>query len=94
MEKSIESIWKEGFLKSDVLVAPKVNDIYNKKSEHIVDKFTRMFKTNLVVIVLCSFFVVGMSYAHPWPLRASGTEDLPRPDPGPDPRVGGPDRGW
>ena len=63
MEKSIESIWKEGFLKSDVLVAPKVNDIYNKKSEHIVDKFTRMFKTNLVVIVLGSFFVVGMSYA-------------------------------
>ena len=63
MERSIESIWKEGFLKSDVLVAPKVNDIYNKKSEHIVDKFTRMFKTNLVAIVLGSFVVVGISYA-------------------------------
>jgi len=63
MEKSIESIWKEGFLKSDVLIAPKVNDIYNKRSEHIVDKFTRMFKINLVAIVVGSFFVVGMSYA-------------------------------
>ena len=28
---TIESIWKEGFLKSDDLVAPRVNDIYNKK---------------------------------------------------------------
>jgi hypothetical protein len=61
MEKSIESIWKEGFLKSDVLVAPKVNDIYNKKSAHIVDKFTRMFKINLVAIVGSSFFVLIMS---------------------------------
>lgn len=62
MEKSIETIWKEGFLKSDVLVAPKLNDLYNKKSQHIVDKFTRMFKINLVAVVIGSFFVVGMSY--------------------------------
>ena len=62
MEKSIESIWKEGFLKSDVLVAPKLNDLYNKKSQHIVDKFTRMFKINLIAIIAGSFFVVGMSY--------------------------------
>ena len=40
-----------------------MNDIYNKRSEHIVDKFTRMFKINLVAIVVGSFFVVGMSYA-------------------------------
>jgi hypothetical protein len=63
MEKSIESIWKEGFLKNDVLVAPKVNDIYNKKSEHIVDKFTRMFKININAIFIGSFVVVLMSYA-------------------------------
>jgi hypothetical protein len=62
MEKSIETIWKEGFLKSDVLVAPKLNNLYNKKSQHIVDKFTRMFKINLIAIVAGSFFVVGMSY--------------------------------
>ena len=63
MEKSIELIWKEGFLKSNVLVAPQVNDIYNKKSVHIVDKFTRMFKTNITAIVVGSFFVVLLSYA-------------------------------
>ncbi len=27
MEKSIETIWKKGFLKSDALVAPKLNDL-------------------------------------------------------------------
>lgn len=62
MEKSIETIWKEGFLKNDELIAPKLNDLYNKKSQHIVDKFTRMFKINLVAIVAGSFFIVGMSY--------------------------------
>jgi hypothetical protein len=62
MEKSIETIWKEGFLKSDILVAPKLNDLYNKKSEHIVDKFTRMFRINLILIVVGSFLVLGMSY--------------------------------
>ena len=62
MEKSIETIWKEGFLKSNALVAPKLNDLYNKKSEHIVDKFTRMFKINLIAITAGSFLVVGLSY--------------------------------
>jgi len=54
MEKSIESIWKEGFLKKDALVAPKINDLYNQKSKHIVDKFKRMFKINLIAIVIFS----------------------------------------
>ncbi len=56
MEKSIEDIWKEGFLKSDALVAPKINNLYNQKSIHIIDKFKRMFKINLIAIVAFSFF--------------------------------------
>ena len=55
MEKSIEIIWKEGFLKSDDLIAPKVNDLYNQKSKHVIDKFKRMFKINLIVIVIFAF---------------------------------------
>ena len=68
MEKSIETIWKEGFLKSDALVAPKLNDLYNQKSKHIIDKFKRMFKINLIAIVAGSFvvlvasFIVGIPY--------------------------------
>jgi len=68
MEKSIENIWKEGFLKSDELVAPKINDLYRKKSIHVIDKFKRMFKINLIAIVMFSFVFLIISYfvGIPW----------------------------
>jgi len=47
MEKSIESIWKEGFIEPTALVAPKLNDIYNQKSQNVVDRFKRLGKRNL-----------------------------------------------
>lgn len=62
MEKSIENIWKEGFLKSDALVAPKINNLYNQKSIHIIDKFKRMFRINLIAIVVFSFVFLLVSY--------------------------------
>jgi len=62
MEKSIESIWKEGFLKSDALVAPKINNLYNQKSIHIIDKFKRMFKINLIAIVAFSFIFLIVTF--------------------------------
>lgn len=62
MEKSIENIWKEGFLKSDALVAPKINNLYNRKSIHIIDKFKRMFKINLIAVVVFSFFFLLISF--------------------------------
>lgn len=58
MEKSIEAIWKEGFLKSDALVAPKLNDLYNQKSKNIIEKIKRMMNINLVVIVAFSLAVL------------------------------------
>jgi hypothetical protein len=62
MEKSIEDIWKEGFLKSDALVAPKINNLYNQKSIHIIDKFKRMFRINLIAIVAFSFIFLIVSF--------------------------------
>ena len=62
MEKSIESIWKEGFLKKDALVAPKIMDLYNKKSIHVIDKFRRMFKINLIAIVVFSSVFLVVSF--------------------------------
>ena len=62
MERSIENIWKEGFLKSDALVAPRINDLYNQKSIHIIDKFKRMFKINLIAIVAFSFVFLLVSF--------------------------------
>ena len=58
MEKSIESIWKQGFLENNAMVAPKLNNLYNQKSIHIIDKFKRMFKINLIALVVFSFFIL------------------------------------
>jgi len=55
MDKSIENIWKEGFLKSDALVAPKINKLYNQKSIHIIDKLKRMMKINVYIILVFAF---------------------------------------
>nr|WP_319512668.1 hypothetical protein [uncultured Draconibacterium sp.] len=62
MEKSIENIWKEGFLETDALVAPKINNLYNQKSIHIIDKFKRMFRTNLIAIAAFSFSFLVVSF--------------------------------
>lgn len=62
MEKSIESIWKEGFVNDDKLIAPKVNDLYNQKSIDIVSRFKKMYKINVIGIVLFSFIIVPMTY--------------------------------
>ena len=62
MEKSIETIWKEGFLKSDALVAPKLNDLYNQKSIHIVDKFKSMYRINLIAIIAFSIIFLVVSF--------------------------------
>lgn len=72
MEKSIESIWKEGFLKNDALVAPKLNDLYNQKSTHIIDKFKRMFKINLIAVVVGSLLFLVISFFIGIPIMGIG----------------------
>jgi hypothetical protein len=68
MEKSIESIWKEGFLKRDALVAPRLNDLYNQKSQDIIEKIKRMMHINVIAIVVFAFavlvgwFLMGIPY--------------------------------
>ena len=44
------------------MVAPKLNNLYNQKSIHIIDKFKRMFKINLNALVIFSFFVLVVSF--------------------------------
>ncbi|MFT5088238.1 MAG: hypothetical protein ACI906_004848 [Candidatus Latescibacterota bacterium] len=51
MQKSIEAIWKDGFLQQDALVAPEINDLYNQKSSDLVDKMTRMYRINLQALL-------------------------------------------
>lgn len=71
MEKSIENIWNEGFLKNDALVAPKINNLYTQKSIHIIDKFKRMFRINLIAIVAFSFIFLMASYLVGIPLMGA-----------------------
>ena len=62
MEKSIESIWKEGFLESDALVVPKLINLYNQKSTHLVDKFKRMYRINIKAIFVFAVFLLPFTY--------------------------------
>lgn len=52
MRKTIEATWREGFLNSGALVAPRVNDLYTRKSIHIVDRIQRMLRINQIAIVI------------------------------------------
>jgi hypothetical protein len=52
MRKTIEATWREGFLNPDALVAPKVNELYTRKSSHIVDRIQRMLRINQIAIVI------------------------------------------
>ncbi len=62
MEKSIEKIWNEGFLKNDALVAPKLNNLYNQKSIDIVEQFKRMYKINRIAIVAFACIILPVSF--------------------------------
>ncbi len=58
MEKSIESIWKNGFINNENIVIPKLNNLYNQRSLHIIEKFRRIGKINLIGIGIFSFGVL------------------------------------
>jgi len=62
MKNSIEVTWKEGFLNEKSLVAPKINDLYNQKSNDLVDKIKRMFRNNLVGIIVMAIVFSVMDY--------------------------------
>jgi len=68
MRKTIEATWREGFLDPAALVAPKVNDLYTRKSTHIVDRIQRMQRINEIAILIGAllawalYSVLGMPY--------------------------------
>lgn len=44
------------------LVAPKINDLYNQKSIHVIDKIKRMMKINLILIANMAILIPIMYY--------------------------------
>ena len=61
MEKSIESIWKKGFLNPSDMVVPKLNNLYEQKSQSIVEKLKRMFVLNFYYIIGLAVFIFLLS---------------------------------
>jgi hypothetical protein len=57
MKNSIENMWKEGFLKEGALDLPKINRLYEQKSQHIVDKIKSRFKFNLKLIIVMAIAI-------------------------------------
>ena len=62
MENSIEQIWKKGFINEDVLIAPKLNQLFDQKSAHVIDKYKRVFRKNIFAIVLGSILLIPLSW--------------------------------
>ena len=68
MEQSIENIWKKGFLAKDAMVAPQVNDLYNQKSKHLIEKIRGLFRSNIIMLygfaalMVVFTFIFGLPY--------------------------------
>lgn len=52
MERSIEDIWKAGFIDDEALVAPRLNNLYEQKSYHLIDRMQRMYRMNVQMIAV------------------------------------------
>lgn len=64
MGNSIETIWTKGFLKEESLSAPKINNLYQRKSKLFIEKLKRTYKTdNRSIIPLAILAVIGFSVA-------------------------------
>lgn len=68
MKKSFESIWTEGFIDEKSLMAPQINNLYNRKSLDVIESYKLMFKRNIKglffgsIIMLLVSFLVGLKY--------------------------------
>ncbi|WNW03015.1 hypothetical protein RRF68_06350 [Tenacibaculum sp. HL-MS23] len=62
MEKSIEKIWNEAFIKEEALIAPKINNLYNQKSKSVISKIKRAYEIdNKGLIPMAVIVAVGMT---------------------------------
>ena len=68
MSQSIERTWKEGFAHPDNLSIPEVDNLYNKASKDLLDKFKVKMKFNLIAGVIGAVVAGGLSalMGAPW----------------------------
>ena len=61
--KTIESIWQNGFIADVEATAPKVNALYDSKSQDLLDKFEHMFKLNQrSVLIMAAVLFTTLSF--------------------------------
>lgn len=70
MDKSIETIWQRGFVSDIASTTPKVNDLYNKKSHNLIDRFERMFILNQRAVIAMSLMTFIGLFAFGAPVLA------------------------
>lgn len=73
MDKTIENIWKEGFVNAEEITAPKINNLYNQKSIHIIDKIKRMNKINLIAIAAGAPLFMVITFFMKFPITGIAT---------------------
>lgn len=61
MEKSIEQIWKVGFMNNKELKAPKIDELYNQKSTNLVDRLINNMKKELLTVIILGFVIAIFS---------------------------------
>lgn len=67
MDKSIENIWKEGFLKVNTEAAPRVENLYRRKSLMLTEKFKRTLSIdNWSILPLSVCFLIGIGLKVNW----------------------------
>ena len=66
MEKSNEQIWNNGFLRDDKLLAPKINNLYNKKSQLLIEKlkYTYTVDNKSILPLAVLFFAISVFFEH------------------------------
>ena len=58
MEQTIENIWKQGFVNEELTLPHKINNVYSKRSNLILDKLRRTLKwDNLSLIPIALVFL-------------------------------------
>lgn len=64
MEKSINTIWKEGFKKEELNI-PEHSILHQKKSKLILEKLKRTYKTDNQILLPLGIFIGGfLTYTH------------------------------
>lgn len=63
MERSIENIWKEGFINEGALKAPIINDIYNQKSKHLIDRVLKRLRIEVWLLLPMAVAIFALNLA-------------------------------